>query len=129
MKRLAILISLMVSLSLGLVTHASDSSAAFDEANRLYEQARFSDALDAYQKMLAGGKISEAIYFNLGNALFKSGQTGRAIAAYRQAERLAPRDADVQANLRFARKSVTGGVDLTPHRWQDWLQRLTLNEW
>ena len=45
---------------------------------------------------------------NLGNAYFKSGQLGKAIAAYREAEQMSPRDPDVRANLRFARNQVQG---------------------
>src|SRR5262249_54460599 len=71
---------------------------------------------------------SVAVYFNLGNAWFKSGQLGRAIAAYRQAERLNPRDPDVRANLQFARNQAQGPT-LVPNRWFQWLHKLTLNEW
>ena len=67
--------------------------------------------------------------FNWGNALFKSGQLGRAIAVYRRAEALSPRDPDLRANLQFARNSVTGGAGARPDRWRHWLNRWTLNEW
>ncbi len=53
---------------------------------------------------------------------------GRALAAYRQAEQIAPRDPDLRANLQFARNQIQGPT-LVPGRWQRWLGRLTLNEW
>ena len=83
-----------------------------------------------YEKILQSGAISPALYFNYGNAEFKSGNLGRAIAAYRQAAELAPRDAEVRANLDFARNQVQGPT-LRESRWslQDWLGTLTLNEW
>jgi hypothetical protein len=68
------------------------------------------------------------LFFNLGNALFKSGQIGRAVAAYRAAEQLTPRDPDVRANLQFARNQ-TSGPTLATKPWQRWFPRLTLNEW
>jgi tetratricopeptide (TPR) repeat protein len=111
---------------------AADSPAAFeadfDQANRLYEQGKFAEAAAAYEKMLQSGQASAALYFNLGNALFKSGQTGRAILNYRRADQLAPRDPDIRANLLFARKSVGSG-DGQPAIWRRWINRLTLNEW
>jgi Flp pilus assembly protein TadD len=70
------------------------------------EQIR--EAAAAYEQILTNGAVSPALYFNLGNAHFKAGQLGRAIAAYRQAERLTPRDPDVRANLQFARNRVQG---------------------
>ena len=106
----------------------ADTRAAFDAANKLYEEGKFTEAASAYQKLTQSGQASAALYFNLGNAFFKSGQIGRAIAAYRQAEQITPRDPDLRANLRFAR-SQTPSPTLAPGRWQRWLGRLTLNEW
>jgi len=71
--------------------------------------------------------FSAALYFNLGNACFKNGQTGQAIVYYRLAHRLAPRDPDIRANLRFARETV-GGNPPGLGRWERWFQVLTLNE-
>src|ERR1700684_3279079 len=75
---------------------ADDAGNSFDSANKLYEQGKYPAAAAAYDKLLAGGNVSEALYFNLGNAEFKMNQVGRAIASYRQAQRLAPRDAELR---------------------------------
>jgi tetratricopeptide (TPR) repeat protein len=103
-------------------------AGAFEAANKLYEEGKFSPAAAAYEKLTQSGQVSSAIYFNLGNALFKSSQIGRAIAAYRRAEQLAPRDPDIRANLQFARNQIQGPT-LVPDRWQRLLGKLTLNEW
>jgi len=107
---------------------AVDISSAFDAANRLYEQSKFAEAASAYEKLVQNGAVSPALCFNLGNAFFKASQVGRAIAAYRQAERLTPRDPDARAHLQFARNQVQGPT-LRPGRWERWLGTLTLNEW
>ena len=107
---------------------AAVSSSAFDLANKLYEEGKFAEAASAYDTLAKSGQCSAALYFNLGNAYFKSGQIGRAIAAYRQAEQITPRDPDLRANLQFARNQ-TPSPTLLPTRWQRWLGRLTLNEW
>ncbi len=104
------------------------STNAFESANKLYEEGKFAEAASAYQKLAQSGQASAALYFNLGNAFFKSSQIGRAIAAYRQAEQITPRDPDLRANLQFARNQ-TQAPTLSPGRWQRWLGRLTLNEW
>jgi hypothetical protein len=67
------------------------------------------------------------LYFNDGNAEFKLGHVGRAIAAYRQAALLAPRDSEVLGNLEFARNQVQGAT-VRPERWQAIFSLLTLNE-
>src|SRR5205814_7956079 len=82
-----------------------------------------------YEKMLHADSNSPALYFNLGNARFKAGQSGRAIAAYRQAEILAPRDPSLRFNLNFVRKKVSGSESIPVETWGHWLAALTLNEW
>lgn len=109
--------------------HAENISTAFSEANHLYEQQKFTDAAAAYEKIIAGGTVSPSLYFNLGNARFKAGQIGRAIAAYRQAEKLSPRDPNVKANLQFARDQVPNTKPPATSFWMQILDRLTLNEW
>jgi len=111
-----------------LFATAEDATAAFDAANKLYAQGKFAEAASAYQNLVQNGTVSPALYFNLGNAFFKSSQAGRAIAAYRQAERLTPRDPDVRANLQFARNQVQSPT-LQQNAWERWLGALNLNEW
>jgi tetratricopeptide (TPR) repeat protein len=108
---------------------AADLASGFESANKLYEEGNYAAAVSAYDKLLETGSASEALYFNRGNALFKLGQVGRAIASYRVAQRLAPRDPALRANLQFARTSVRGGSPYHRERWRIWLESLTLNEW
>jgi len=69
-------------------------------------------------------RAAAAVLYHQGNALMRAGQRGRAIAAYRQAQRYRPRDPHLEANL----LSATGG-EPAPRRaileyllfWQDWL--------
>lgn len=130
MHRCAPLILLLLALT-GLPARslADDVAAAFDQANRLSEQGKYADAIAGYEKILGRGRASPALYFNLGNAWFKSGHLGRAILSYRLAARLAPRDADIRANLLFARGAVAGATPLRPPSWQRWAGRLSVNEW
>ena len=111
-----------------LPARAEIATTAFDAANKLYEEGKFATAASAYEELVRSGRVSAALYFNLGNAFFKSGRIGCAIAAYRQAEQIAPRDPDLRANLQFARNQ-TQGPALSASRWQHWLGKLTLNEW
>jgi tetratricopeptide (TPR) repeat protein len=119
---------LVLGLWLVLCLSAHADAPSFDDANRLYEQGKYREAVVAYEQLLASGTRSAALWFNLGNAHFKAGHVGDAIAAYRQAERLAPRDADIRANLDFARRQVTGQT-LRPSWLQRTLTTLTTNEW
>ena len=107
----------------------ADLAAAFDTANKMYEQGKFQEAAADYQTLLRAGASSPIVYFNLGNAWYKAGQLGRAVAAYREAQRLSPRDPNVRFNLQFVRKQVTGTQQQPGPVWQQWLGNLTVNEW
>jgi hypothetical protein len=126
--RVVLVITIIAFLGFTKTLAAEEFSSAFDAANKLYEQGKFPDAAASYEKIIQSGSVSPAIYFNLGNAFFKSSHIGEAIAAYRKAEQLAPRDPDVQANLQFARNQIQGPT-LAPNRWHRWLGRMSLNEW
>jgi tetratricopeptide (TPR) repeat protein len=125
---LALALAFVLLFSLAPNLFAQGPSTTFDTANRLYEQAKYDEAAEAYQSLVKSGKVSPALYFNWGNALFKAGKIGEAIYAYRRAEDLAPRDPDIRANLQFARNRVQAPT-LSPDRIWRWLSRLTVNEW
>jgi tetratricopeptide (TPR) repeat protein len=112
-----------------LPLRADQVQTAFDQANALYYEGKFAEAAAAYEKLIQAGHRSATIYFNQGNAWFKAEENGRAIAAYRQAEHLAPRDPGVRFNLQFARKKVTGSESQSAPPWRRTLGALTLDEW
>ena len=123
--------TLLLALGLWLapaLCQAENRAGAFDAANRLYEEGKYQEAISGYEELLGSNAASAAVLFNIGNSWFKSGQIGRAIAAYRKAQRLSPRDPDVRANLQFARNRVQG-PKWTPNIWESWLGKATLNEW
>ena len=106
---------------------ATDVAADFSAANKLYAQGRFSDAATAYETILQTGAQSPSLLFNAGNAEFKSGHLGLAIAAYQKAALLSPRDSEIRANLAFVRNQVQGAT-VRENRWEGWAGALTLNE-
>jgi tetratricopeptide (TPR) repeat protein len=107
---------------------AADFNSDFSAANKFYAEGKFADAANAYEKILASGTTSPNLLFNYGNAEFKSGNLGKAIAALRRAELLAPRDSEIRANLAFVRNQVQGAT-VRESFWQNWLGNLSLNEW
>lgn len=119
----AILLTMIVAENL----LAADVATDFSTANEYYAKGKFAEAATAYEKILQTGVQSPALLFNYGNAEFKSGHLGRAIAAYQRAGQLSPRDAEIRANLQFAGNQVQG-LTSREGRWQNWAGMLTLNE-
>ena len=106
---------------------AADVATDFSAANKLYAEGKFADAADVLRKILQSGRQSPALLFNYANAEFKSGHLGKAIAAYRRAELLAPRDAEIRANLAL-RPQPGPGRDVARKPLAGLDRQLTLNE-
>jgi tetratricopeptide (TPR) repeat protein len=125
MKKLsAILLALIFA---GKIS-ATDVAADFSSANKFYAEGKFADSANTYDKILSSGAVSPNLLFNYGNAEFKSGNLGKAIAALRRAELRAPRDSEIRANLAFVRNQVQGAM-VRENFWQNWLGNFSLNEW
>jgi tetratricopeptide (TPR) repeat protein len=82
-----------------------DPGEIFVRANTAYEERDYDQAIRLYGLLLESRFDNGHLHYNLGNALLRNGELGRAIASYRRGLRLLPRDEDVRANLAFARKS------------------------
>jgi tetratricopeptide (TPR) repeat protein len=97
-----------IALTNGVVAHAAatddNPTALFFRANALYSAEQYAEASTLYEKVLAAGVESGAVYFNLGNAYFKAGDVGRAVLSYERAARMIPSDPDLAANLAYARE-------------------------
>ncbi len=111
------------SVDLELARTFQDAQQAFDEASRPED---FLEAAALYQEILDRGIVSGAIFYNQGNAFMQAGARGRAIAAYRRAQRYRPRDPRLQANLDFALAAEGPAAQRRPMIeyllfWQDWL--------
>lgn len=107
-----------------------DVSRTFQQAQETFDKAAtpedFLKAASLYQRILDRGVVSGAVLYNQGNAYMRAGHRGRAIAAYRQAQRYRPRDPYLDANLRSALGGDTSPAGRRPLIayllfWQDWL--------
>jgi hypothetical protein len=93
-------------------------NSLFDEACDLYEASEFDGALRIFESLVSRGVKDPAVYYNLANCYYQQGEIGRAVANYRRARMLSPRDDDIRANLGFLRSSVgfqdtTGAFELS----------------
>ncbi len=85
---------------------AKMTGALLDEANQAYQQGNYQRAIELYGLVLDRGIRNGHIYFNLGNAWQRLGDTGHAVYYYLLAQCYLPRDGDVRANLAYARDQV-----------------------
>ena len=80
-----------------------------ETAEAAYRDSKFSEALSLYEKEFAhaaNDTVRAALYFNAGNAAFRSGKPGLALAYYYRAADLSPGDSDIAYNLALVDKSL-----------------------
>ena len=82
---------------------ASAQDDGFAQANEEYAAGRFQEAIDLYGTLVDRGQTSAALFYNLGNAWYRTGDLGQAILNYERALVLDPRQPETEANLRLVR--------------------------
>ena len=79
-----------------------------------YSAGDYTTAAADWEGIVDTGLMSRELYFNLGNAYFKTGEMGPAILWYERALRLDPSDTDVRHNLEYARTLTQDRIDEVP---------------
>lgn len=96
-------------------------------ADSLYRQGDYEGAVEGYEGVLAAGFSSADVYYNLGNAYYRRGQTGRAILNYERALRLSPGMRDARENLALAGSQTTDRIAELPRLVVvEWYERLVV---
>jgi tetratricopeptide (TPR) repeat protein len=120
-RRRSIFISLLFLFS--AFTSFADNTALYNEANELYKKAEYQAAIEKYELVLKSNFVSGELYYNLGNAYFKTNQIPMAILCYERAEKLMPGDEDVEFNLSIANLKIVDKIEVMPslffYRWID----------
>lgn len=76
-----------------------------ESADSAYAQQHYQEAIKQYETLLQQG-VSADIYYNLGNAYYRSDNYTRAILNYERALLLEPGDGDIRHNLQLARQKT-----------------------
>lgn len=91
-----------------------EQNSIWNSANDAYAKGDFLEAIELYSKLLKTDKESAKLYYNLGNAYFKSDSLGRAILNYNRALKLSPSDEDIIYNLEIANARTINRIDAVP---------------
>lgn len=90
-----------------------------------YSAGDYASARKDWEDVQATGLLSKDLYYNLGNACFKTGEIAPAILWYERALRLDPSDRDVRYNLEYARALTQDRIDGVPELFfRQWLRSL-----
>jgi tetratricopeptide (TPR) repeat protein len=102
----------------------TDAASLFAKANQLYIEQEYAGAIDAYEKILSDNKMSFEVYFNLGNAYYKTGDMTRAILNYERAKKIKPSDPDINHNLKIAYLGTIDKIEPLPKVfYEEWWEK------
>lgn len=93
---------------------SAQNDKVFDQANALFNEGKFTEAIDRYELILDTDKHSAELYYNIANAHYKLNHIAPSIYYYEKALALKPKDKDIINNLAFANNMRIDAIDNLP---------------
>lgn len=121
----------------------SFNTPRFQQGMEAFENAQWELAIQEFEAILQSGVHSEVLYYNLGNAYYRSENIAGTVWAYEKALILNPNDDDSRYNLALANLRVSDRIEplevpfilrtylriresLTPGEWVRWISIMLL---
>src|SRR5438876_3124293 len=124
-RTLAIFFCLIFGMALSVF---AQPDAEFAKANQAFAQGHFKEAIANYETLIRDGQWSANVFYDLGNAYFRTGDFGRAILNYERALALERHHPEATANLQIARDEAHA-LELPPNWPESYLQFATINQY
>lgn len=122
MRKIVYLIFLLIGI-ISSGARAQSAAELFKQANDFYLKQNYQQAIEKYNGIIASGVSSFEVYFNLGNAYYRTGNYTLAILNYERAKKLKPDDSDVALNLALANQNTIDKIEPAPkvfyEKWWD----------
>ncbi len=128
------IISLLLLVGMSIPAWSQNYQTELDSAAYYYSNGAYEKVIAQYEGILGEGYHSAEVYYNLGNAYYKSNKFVQAIINYERALKLSPNDGDIAFNLKLANTHVVDKLDVVPefflNSWRDkFNQMLDSNTW
>jgi len=106
----------------------AQSDAEFAKANQEFAQGHFKEAIAGYESLVSAGQWNANLFYDLGNAYFRTRDFGRAILNYERALALDNHHPEATANLQIARDEARA-LELQPSKVERYLQFASINQY
>ena len=124
-KNAAVTALLMLLVPFWAFAAQAPADSLWDAGTAAYSAGDWEGAVAAWSAIEAEGLESPELYYNIGNAFFKSSDYAHAILYYERALKLDPSYSDARFNLEFARESVQDRIESVPEFFlKTWIRRL-----
>jgi len=130
MKKIFFSIALLFS----LMVFSQTSDELFSKGNNLYQNGKYSEAIEMYSSIEKQGLISDDLFFNLGNCYYKLNKVAPSIYYYEKALKINPLHEDASFNLAFAKRMTIDVIEDLPqtflqHFSSTVIQKLPFETW
>src|SRR5262245_4156302 len=110
------------------VAASSFAQADFTKANEEFAHGHFKEAIAGYEALVRGGHWNANLFYDLGNAYFRTRDFGHAILNYERALALDNHHPEATANLQIARDE-SRALELQPTKMERYLQFASVNQY
>ena len=107
---------------------SAQPDADFAKANQEFAQGHFKEAITGYEALVGAGRWNANLFYDLGNAYFRTRDFGRAILNYERALALDNHHPEATANLQIARDEARA-LELQPTKMERYLQFANINQY
>jgi len=121
-------------LTILLTATAFAQADLLQKANELYTKDQIKQSIDVYNQILMTNMESPEVYYNLGNAYYKTKQYTLSILNYERAKLLSPDDEDIAFNLQVVNQHVVDSIQELPgifivRWWNSLVNSQTTDTW
>jgi tetratricopeptide (TPR) repeat protein len=96
---------------ISIAIYANTFDSDLKNATNAYNEENYSLAISLYKEILQKHGDSQALYYNLGNAYFKTNKIAESILNYERALLIDPSDEDTRFNLNVAKQKTVDQID------------------
>ena len=128
MKGRTFFVDLCCAVICTFVAASAFAQTEFAKANQEYAQGHFKEAIDGYETQARAGQWSANVFYDLGNAYFRTNDFGRAILNYERALALERHHPEAAANLQIARDEARA-LEMQQSSPERYLQFASVNQY
>lgn len=113
-KAMILIISMLMIPGLTRAENTAYLDSLWNNGVQAYTDGRWSECTESLKALESVGVVSPELYYNLGNAYFKSGDYPHAILYYERTLKISPSFEDARINLDFANSLIRDKIDAVP---------------
>ena len=126
MKKIQYILFVILFTMSAAVCYGDTDEQLLLRADSAYQQENYAEAITLYEQIAANGNEGAILFYNLGNAYYKSGENAKALLWYERAHKLDPADEDIQHNIAFVNRKIIDKIDAVPETlFAQWWRKVT----